>query len=203
MTRCSHSVPLEHTCDQCMTEGLKIAGEHLVKVTDVELEYYPDHAAPRGESATFRHTKAAGHKAGLRCAISGQPAPEYHHLFCEWADADAVDWVIVKAIAVGEITEIPVLDPITDQPTGETFPAEESGIWMICKLTEARGFDWHAFDPAAPETFVDSPQNMLPLSAKFHRSPTHGIHHRSFPTFVFQGYPRKAGFVFSPDEIAQ
>jgi hypothetical protein len=44
---------------------------------------------------------------------------------------------------------------------------------------------------------------MLPLAEKFHRSSTHGIHHRSLPTFVFQTYPRKAGFVFTPDEIVQ
>jgi hypothetical protein len=177
--------------------------EHLVRVTDVELEYYPDHAEPRTESATFRHTKQAGHKAGLRCAVSGQPSPEYHHLFCEWADADAVDWTIVKAIATGEITEIPVLDPITDQPSGETFPAEQSLIWLVCRLAELRGFDWGAFDPADPSAFVDGMANMLPLDVKFHRSPTHGIHHRSWPTFVFQAYPRKAGFVFTPDEIVQ
>lgn len=184
-----------------MTEKAPVVlHEHFVKVTDVEGEYYPDHV-PRTASSTFRHTEAAGKKAGLRCAISGQPNPEYHHVFCEWADADAVDWVVVKAIATGEITEVPVLDKITDQPTGETFPAEQSVIWMICQLTAARGFDWSAFDPAKPETFIDSPQNMLPLDAKFHRSPTHGIHHRSMPTFVFQGYPRKAGFVFTPDEI--
>lgn len=184
-----------------MTENAPIVPhEHLVRATDVEIEYYPDHP-PRTESATFRHTKAMGHKASLRCAISGQPNPEYHHLWCEWADADAVDWVTVKAIAVGEITEIPVLDPTTDQPTGETFPAEQSAIWMICRITALRGFDWQTFDPCVPETFIDSPQNMLPLSAKFHRSSTHGIHHRSFPTFVFQGYPRQAGFVFSADEI--
>jgi hypothetical protein len=186
-----------------MTENAPvIPHEHLVKVTDVEMEYYPDHP-PRTESATFRHTKAAGHKVGLRCAISGQPNPEYHHIWCEEADMAAVDWVAVKAIATGEITEIPVLDPITDQPTGETFPAEQSAVWMICKITEARGFDWHAFDPGKPETFVDSMQNMLPLAEKFHRSSTHGIHHRSLPTFVFQAYPRKAGFVFTPDEIVQ
>lgn len=179
-----------------------IAGEHAVRVTDVEIEYYPDHAAPRAESATFRRTKREGHVAGLRCAVSGQPAPEYHHLFCEWADADAVDWVIVKAIAVGEITEIPILDIVTDQPNGDTFPAEESLIWLICKLAALRGFDWHAFDPADPSTFVDSMANMLPLVAKFHRSPTHGIHHRTWPTYVFQALPRKAGFVFTPDEIA-
>jgi hypothetical protein len=179
-----------------------IPGEHLVTETIVETEYYPDHA-PRTESATFRHTKSAGHKAGLRCAISGQPNPEYHHVFCEWADADAVDWVVVKAIATGEITEVPVLDLITDQPTGETFPVEQSAIWMICQITTARGFDWHAFEPTKPETFIDSPQNMLPLAEKFHRSSTRGIHHRSMPTFVFQGYPRAANFIFSPDEIVQ
>lgn len=178
-----------------------IRGEHIAKATEVEVEYYPDHP-PRTESAVFRHTKAAGHKAGLRCAVSGQPNPEYHHVWCEWADADAVDWAVVKAIATGEITEIPVLDPITDQPTGETFPADQSAVWMICAITRARGFDWAAFDPEKPEQFIDSPQNMLPLSAKFHRSPTHGAHHRTFPTFVFQAYPRKAGFVFTPDEIA-
>ncbi|WP_186104949.1 hypothetical protein [Burkholderia gladioli] len=204
-TRCSHGAPLERACEQCTAEGLaalpKIAGEHAVRVTDVEVEYYPDHVAPRAESATFRRTKREGHAAGLRCAVSGQPAPEYHHLFCEWADADAVDWVIVKAIAVGEITEIPVLDLVTDQPTGETFPAEQSLVWLICKLAELRGFDWHAFDPADPSTFVDSMANMLPLIAKFHRSPTHGIHRRSWPTYVFQALPRKAGFVFTPDEI--
>jgi len=179
-----------------------IPHEHFVAETIVQGEYYPDHAAPRGETPTFRHTKAEGHKAGLRCAVSGQPAPEYHHLFCEWADADAVDWTIVKAIAVGEITEIPVLDLVTDQPTGETFLAEQSLIWIVCNLAALRGFDWKAFDPAKPETFVDSMQNMLPLHPKFHRSPTHGVHHRPWPTFVFQGYPRKAGFVFTADELS-
>lgn len=177
-----------------------IPHEHLVKVTDIELEYYPDHAA-RAASSTFRHTEAAGKKAGLRCAVSGQPSPEYHHLWVEWADADAIDWSTVKAIALGQITEVPVLDLLTDQPTGETFPVEQSAIWKVCKLTAALGFDWASFDPTKPETFVDSPQNMLPLHMKFHRSPTHGIHHRSFPTFVFQGYPRVAGFVFTADEI--
>lgn len=175
--------------------------EHLAKATEVEVEYYPDHAAPRGESSTFRHTKAEGHKDGLRCAISGQPHPEYHHVFCEWADSDAVDWVTVKGVATGEITELPVLDPHTDQPTGETFPAVQSVLWMICKLAELRGFDWAAFDPAKPETFVDSMQNMLPIDAKFHRSPTHGIHHRTLPTWIYQAYPRKNGFVFTPDEL--
>lgn len=174
--------------------------EHLAKSSEIEVEYYPDHA-PRGESSTFRHTKQQGHKAGLRCAISGQPDPEYHHVFCEWAEADAVDWAVVKGVALGQVTELPVLDPRTDQPTGETFPAEQSLIWIFCKLAALRGFDWDAFDPEQPELFVDAMANMLPIDAKFHRSPTHGIHHRTFPTWAFQAFPRKDGFVFTPDEL--
>src|ERR1700739_4318893 len=104
-----------------------VKGEHLMRTTESEVEYYPDHE-PRTESPTFRHTKQAGHKAGLRCAISGQPDPEYHHLWIEWADADAVSWDVVRGIAIGEITELPILDPITDQPTGETYPASMSAV---------------------------------------------------------------------------
>lgn len=177
------------------------AHEHLAKSSEVEVEYYPDHAAPRGESATFRHTKTAGHKADLVCAVSGQPHPEYHHVFVEWAFADAIDWATVKGVATGKIIELPVLDPVTDQPTGETFPAEQSLLNLIILITKARKFDWDAFDPLKPETFVDSMANMLPIDAKFHRSATHGIHHRTAPTWTFQAFPRKDGFVFTPDEV--
>lgn len=178
-----------------------ILHEHLVKSTIIEAEYYPDHSAPRTESATFRHTKAAGHKAGLRCAISGQPAGvEYHHVFCEWADADAVCWETVKGIATGQITKLPVLDLHTDQPTGEMAPVAGFMIYLLVHLAAARGFDWAAFDPAKPETFIDSPQNMLVLHEKFHRAKGHGVHMRTGPTFLFQAFPRKIGFVFTPDE---
>lgn len=177
-----------------------VHGEHATKVSEVVLTYYPDHP-PRTESPTFRHTKQAGHKAGLRCAISGQPAPEYHHLMCEEADMLAACWRTVKGVGTGEIKELPVLDPITDQPTDETFPVEQSLIWVFCKFAELRGFKWADFDPGKPETFVDCMANMLPLSAKFHRSSTHGIHHRDFPSWAFQAFPRVKGFIFSPDEI--
>jgi hypothetical protein len=177
-----------------------IHGEHVAKVTEVVIEYYPDHP-PRVESATFRHTKQAGHKAGLLCAISGQPAPEYHHVMCEEADLMAVNWHMVRGIGTGEVKVLPVLDPVTDQPTDETFPVEQSLIWALCKVAALRGFDWHAFDADKPETFVDGMANMLPLSAKFHRSSTHGIHHRDLPSWIFQAFPRVTGFVFTPDEI--
>jgi len=164
--------------------------------------FYPDHP-PRHESVVFQHTKAEGHKRQLPCAISGQRAgTEYHHLFVEWAYSSAIDWPCVKAIATGEITELPVLDLVTDQPTGETYPAKHSLVWMVCKLAELRGFDWHAFDPAKPEMFVDSMANMLVLQSKFHRGKHHGIHESTFPVWIFQAYPRVDGFVFSPDEVS-
>jgi hypothetical protein len=138
--------------------------EHEKKDTLSEDVFYPDHSAPRTESATFRHTKSEGHKAKIPCAISGHTeGTEYHHVFCEWAFSDAVDWHVVKGVATGEINELPVLDLVTDKPTDQTFPAKDSLIWTICKLAELRGFDWQKFDPAKPETFVDSMQNMLVL----------------------------------------
>lgn len=179
-----------------------VAGEHEHHDAVEEVEFYPDHP-PRTESATFRRTKAAGHAAKLPCAISGQVVgAEYHHLFCEWAFSGAVDWQKVKDIATGIVTVLPVLDLETDQPTDATFDAKHSLVWMICKLAEARGFDWQAFDPAKPELFVDSMENMLVLHAKFHRHKNHGIHERTFPTWIFQAFPRVPGFIFTPDEDA-
>lgn len=179
---------------------MNLPNEHEKNDTLTEQVYYPDHA-PRKESATFLHTKSAGHAAKLPCAISGRPeATEYHHVFLEWAFADAVDWETVKGVGTGEITHLPVLDLATDQPTGETYPAEQSLLWVICKLAALRGFDWHAFDPARPEQFVDSMANMLVLHEKFHRHKNHGIHAMSFPEWAFQAWPRTSGFIFTPDE---
>lgn len=163
--------------------------------------YYPDHP-PRTESPTFRATKKAGHEQQIPCVISGQTeGVEYHHVFSEWAFSKGIDWSIVKGIGTGEITQLPVLDLDTDQPTDKTFLAKDSLLWIICKLAEVRGFDWHAFDPAHPETFVDSMENMLVLHAKFHRHKDHGIHMMSLPVWLFQAMPRVPGFVFTPDEV--
>jgi hypothetical protein len=177
------------------------AHEHEHHDVLTEEEFYPDHP-PRTESHTFRETKRAGHAKRLPCAISGHTeGTEYHHLFCEWAFSGGVDWQSVKDIATGIKTVLPVLDLETDQPTDETFPAELSLVWMICKLAELRGFDWHAFDPTKPELFVDSMENMLVLHQKFHRGKQHGMHDRTFPTWIFQAFPRVSGFVFTPDEL--
>jgi hypothetical protein len=178
-----------------------VKNEHEYAHSLKEDVFYPDHA-PRTESSTFRRTKEIGHKAGLVCAISGVSADvEYHHLFCEEAFANAVNWHAMKAIALGQITRLPVLDLETDQPTGETFPVEQSLAWLVVQITRWRGFDWAAFDPAKPETFVDGMENMLPVHKKFHRAPVHGIHAETFPLWVFQAFPRVPGFVYSPDEL--
>lgn len=171
--------------------------EHEFKEKLAVDTFYPDHPNPRTESTTFAHTKKLGHEQQIPCAISGhKEKAEYHHVFCEWAYMDSVDWSIVKGIATGAITELPVLDMHTDQPTGETFPAKDSLIWIICKLAEIRGFNWSTFDYTKPETFVDSMANMLVLHEKFHRMTGHGIHNTPFPIFLFQAFPRKLGFIF-------
>jgi hypothetical protein len=176
------------------------ANEHEKRDGLTEDVYYPDHTQ-RTESPTFLETKRLGHHANLPCCISGRvDGAEYHHVFIEWAFADAVDWETVKGVALGKITELPVLDLHTDQPTGETYQAIHSLIYTITQLAASRGFDWTAFDPSKPEQFVDSMANMLVLNAKFHRLKDHGIHVMSAPEWAFQAWPRKAGFIFTPDE---
>lgn len=163
--------------------------------------FYPDHA-PRHESNVFRQTKEQGHAKQLPCAISGQTeGVEYHHLFCEWAFSDAVDWATVKQVALGKVTRLPVLDLQTHQPTDRTYPVEHSLLYSLCKLAELRGFDWQQFNPDKPETFVDSMANMLVLHSKFHRQQNHGIHEMTFPEWLFQAMPRRADFVFTEDEL--
>jgi hypothetical protein len=178
-----------------------MSNEHEYKAGLSEDVYYPDHA-PRTESSIFRKTKRDGKAAGNVCAISGHPeGVEYHHVFCEAAFANAVDWHTVKAIATGQIKTMPVLDLTTDQPTGATYPVSQSLFGILIALTIARGFDWAEFDPDKPETFVDSAANMLVLHEKFHRAKFHGMHENSLPIWIFQAFPRVPGFVYSPDEM--
>lgn len=174
--------------------------EHEMKDTLRVTVFYPDHEAPRTESPTFRHMKAKAKREQRRCVITGQLDPQEHHVFIEWADAGFVDWVTVKRIAIGDIKELPVLDPDTMEPTGEMAPVEGFLIWMIIKLTEARGFDWHAFDPALPETFVDSEQNMLPLVMQFHIMKDKGIHMEDAPHWIVWGWPMLPDAVITPGE---
>lgn len=175
--------------------------EHEFKETAVDDVFYPDHT--RVDTPTFAHTKREGKKHGDVCAISGQAeCIEYHHVFCEDAFTDGVDWQTVKDVATGKIKVLPVLDTATNLPTGQTYPVAKSLLGMIIAITIARGFDWEAFDPAKPETFVDSAANMLVLHKSYHRSKEQGIHHHTLPIFSFLAFPRAPGFVYSPAELA-
>lgn len=177
------------------------ANEHETHETVSEDFYYPNHDA-RTASPTFNHTTAQGKKLGTRCAITGQKEKvEYHHAFCEWAFAGAVDWVKVKGIAIGTVKELPVLDPYTWEPTGEMAPVEGFLVYLIVKFFMWRGFDFDSFDPAKPETLVDSLPAMLPLHAHLHREKNHGAHVITGPIFLLQAWPFVDGFVFSPDEL--
>lgn len=182
--------------------------EHEVKDSITDDSFVEDRTvgdvenAARTESSVFRHTKKIGHAAGLRCAISGQKeGVQYHHLWLEWSAAAAVDWHLVKKIAMDGVKELPVLELGTDSPTGETFPVEQSYIYKVIKYTKADGFDWAAFDPEKPEQFVDSIQNMLVLIHDFHTG-IKGIHHHSGPMWEFFGWPRLDGFVYTPNELS-
>jgi hypothetical protein len=177
------------------------AHEHEFRETLSDDVYYPDHT--RVATPTFAKTKRDGKKQGAVCAISGQAEGiEYHHLICEDAFTDGVDWMLVKRIATGEVTQLPVLDPASGLPCGASFPVSKSLLGLLLALTHARGFDWQAFDPAKPETFVDSAANMLVLHEQYHRSSARGIHRHSFPIWVFQAFPRAPGYVYSPSELA-
>ena len=175
--------------------------EHEVKESLTDDVFYPDHT--RVTTPTFAKTKRDGKTNGDVCAISGQSEGiEYHHVICEDAFTDGVDWEIVKKVALGEIKELPVLDPKTNLPTGATFPVSKSLIGMMIAITIARGFDWAKFDPKKPETFVDSAANMLVLHERYHRAADVGIHHHTLPIWGFLAFPRVEGFVYSPAELA-
>lgn len=61
-------------------------------------------------------------------------------------------------------------------------------------------FLWETFDPAKPETFIDSKWNAkLVLCKKHHTGKDHGIHMLPEPLWRLQRYKR-ADFIFSPDE---
>lgn len=185
-----------------MTDAKIPEGEHELRATySVDL-FYINEPEPRTPSPTFQKMKRDADKAGTVCAISGQPNPQYHHVFCEYAARDQVDWETVKGVALGTIAQLPVLDLATDLPVpGQFFDAKASLLWKLCKWLEVCfGMDWAAFDPADPVSFVDSINNMLPLNEKFHIRKDHGVHLMPFPEFLLQVLPRKAGFVLTPDE---
>ena len=65
---------------------------------------------------------------------------------------------------------------------------------------ESPDFDWEAFDPNHPETFIDSEWNAkLVLCKKHHTGKDHGIHMLPEPIWRLQKL-KKDEFIFSPDE---
>lgn len=77
---------------------------------------------------------------------------------------------------------------------------DSNGVdWL--KVAEAcPDFDWKTFDPAHPETFIDSEYNAnLVLCKKHHTGVDHGIHCLPLPIWNMQKFKRR-DFVFSPDE---
>jgi hypothetical protein len=174
--------------------GLTPAGEHELRETLSEDVFYPDHE-PRTESATFRHTKKTMDAAGLAvCAVCGtKDKIQWHHRFVEWAFASAIDFEWIKGVALGTITTM-----WSEELQQEVEIPKLHIIWDMIRLVP--NFDWNAFDPANPETFVDSPANMWPLCETHHLAKLHGIHMESFPIWVVQCCLKK-GFIYSPDEL--
>lgn len=168
--------------------------EHEFKETLSEDVFYPDHEA-RKESPTFRKTKRLMKASGMSiCAVCGNPdTVEWHHRFVEWAFSDAINFEWIKGVALGQITTM------WSETLQKEIPIPHMHvIYDMLRLTS--DFNWSKFDPAVPETFVDSPANMWPLCKYHHTHKGHGIHMMSFPIWVVQSCLKK-DFTFSPDEM--
>lgn len=174
------------------------AGEHEVKTTATDDGYVFDHV--RTDSPTFAKMERDARAAGTRCCLTGTTQDvQYHHCFLEYSLAYGVDWATVKGIAIGQITQLPVLDLATHQPTVELAPVEAFKIWEIIQITKMRGYDWTQFDPDHPATFVDSRANMDPLNVRYHIG-DRGRHRHTGPYAAFYDWPRLPGVVYSPNE---
>lgn len=78
---------------------------------------------------------------------------------------------------------------------------DSSGVDWAKVALKVPGFDWATFDPAHPETFIDSEWNAnLVLCKKHHTGVDHGIHCLDGPTWGMQALQR-TDFMFSPDEV--
>ena len=164
--------------------------EHAVTETLRETVFYPDHP-PRTESEVFRQAKEQAKQEGLVCCVCGAPNPELHHALVEWAFSDAVDWAEVKAIALGQ-----------REMVGKV-PMKQSLVYWLLQIVRLRGFHWDEFDPAHPETFVDSLAQMAPLCAEHHRAVERGVHMGPFPLWILQAFPKRQGMhEFSPEDSA-
>ena len=182
-------------------------GEREIKSTITDDTFDDIHV--RTDSPTFDRTKAFYDENGVRCCITGltrEDAKEFgetiqeHHAGLEFSLQYGVNWQTVKDVALGKVTELPCLNPKTHQPiSGKTAPVEIFMFYWFLQWTKSRGFDWTAFDPASPETFVDSVQQMVPLITNLHIG-AHGAHRHSGPVWLFFMWPRVDGFIYMSDE---
>ncbi len=138
----------------------------------------PGHEA-RTTTPLFLHSKKdLIAREGGRCFICGATAEasghplEAHHHPIERSLANMIDWASVAAFA----------------RAGALGP-------------QAAAFNWDAFDPADPYTFVDDMTvNGLLLCKQHHTGKDAGIHDMPFPLWIAQKYARE-GYQFSPTEV--
>lgn len=108
----------------------------------------------------------------------------------------AIDWSLVKAIATGKCKTISERDPHTGQPrfnddgSARTIPVLRTFIWTICSVMRMADFDWHAFDPAHPETFVADPAASFAMYAAFNRDADADGTRARFPSFAYPAFPQ-------------
>ncbi len=141
---------------------------HAVRTTNTHVTHYPDHP-PRAESARYRRTRDKLVRAHGCYVCEAKAGLEAHHFFVESAAALAIDWKKFELRA----------KTLYNPQTGENLFA--AFVWGDVR--------------ADPETFVDSPQNMVVLCLEHHRSGARGIHHVPFPEWVLQLAPLP-GFEF-------
>jgi hypothetical protein len=141
---------------------------HEFKETEHVLAHYPEHE-PRSASALYNRTH---HQLcilqDVPCFICGKShkdsiITETHHFFCEWAAANAVNWVRFGKLAQN------LYNPQTGKHIGSSF-------------------DW-AEIALEPTLFIDSAENMVVLCADHHRAEGIGIHHVPFPLWILQAFP--------------
>ena len=126
--------------------------------------HFPHHE-PRKNSTIYNRTHRA--LRNVPCFICGTTPIETHHFYIEKAAENAIDWKVFGKFA----------DQCYNIQSGESLAK----------------FDWSEV-AQNPDLFVDSPQNMITLCLKHHRSSC-GIHHVPFPDWILQKFP-KDGFQF-------
>ena len=137
----------------------------------------PAHA-DRVTTPLFRRSKAELVAKNPRCWVCGATAEESghpleaHHIIIERCFAEGrLDWEgLMRDCIAGEFGK------------------------------EAQAFDWSAFDPADPYSFVDSAANLRLLCKAHHTGKDEGIHAMPYPIWIVQRY-LPDGYRFNKAEV--